>query len=169
MCTKLKDRSVIGLEDEMKFSRILTLLLAIAVVAAVASPAMAQDARVAVPSKRSFDQTISQLKSNVSQAGMMIMATVDQGNMLSMTGLKLRATLFLVGNPNVGKMLFAQDHAVGLYVPLRVFVYEGTDGKTYLSYDKPSALFGQFNNGEISKTAAMLDEKLEGLAQMSTH
>jgi uncharacterized protein (DUF302 family) len=167
MRTKL--RSGIGLEDEMKFSRVLTMLLAITVIAAVASPAMAQDARVTVPSQKSFDQTISQLKSNVSQGGMMIMATVDQGNMLSMTGLKLRATLFLVGNPNVGKMLFSQDHAVGLYVPLRVFVFEGADGKTYLSYDKPSALLGQFNNGEISKTAGMLDQKLDGLAQMSTH
>lgn len=153
----------------MKFSSVLTPLLAITLIGALAAPAMAQDARVTVPSQKSFDQTVSQLKSNVSQGGMMIMATVDQGNMLSMTGLKLRATLFLVGNPNVGKMLFAQDHAVGLYVPLRVFVYEGTDGKTYLSYDKPSALLGQFNNDEISKTAAMLDQKLDGLAQMSTH
>ena len=153
----------------MKFSRVLTLLLAIAVTAAIASPAMAQDARVTVQSQKSFDETISALKTHVSHGEMMVMATVDQGNMLSMTGLKLRATLFLVGNPNVGKMLFAQDHAVGLYVPLRVFVYEGTDGKTYLSYDKPSALLGQFNNGEISKTAAMLDQKLDGLAQMSTH
>ncbi len=153
----------------MKFSRILTLLLAITLIGAVATPAMAQDARVTIPSHKSFDETISALKSHVNDGGMMVMATVDQGNMLSMTGLKLRATLFLVGNPNVGKMLFAQDHAVGLYVPLRVFVYEGTDGKTYLSYDKPSALLGQFNNGEISKTAAMLDQKLEGLAQMSTH
>lgn len=152
-----------------KFSRISVLFLALAVVLAVASPAMAQDARVTVASQKSFDQTVSQLKSNVSQGGMMIMATVDQGNMLSMTGLKLRATLFLVGNPMVGKKLFEQNHAVGLYVPVRVFVYEGTDGKTYLSYDKPSALLGQFNNEEINKTAAMLDQKLDGLAQMSAH
>lgn len=152
-----------------KFSRFIALSLALAVVLAVASPALAQDARVTVLSQKSFDQTVNQVKSNVSQGGMMIMATVDQGNMLSMTGLKLRATLFLVGNPMVGKKLFEQDHAVGLYVPLRVFVYEGRDGKTYLSYDKPSVLLGQFKNEEISKTAAMLDQKLEGLAQMSTH
>lgn len=151
-----------------KFSSVSVLFLALAVVLAVASPAMAQDARVTVSSQKSFDQTVSQLKSNVSQGGMMIMATVDQGNMLSMTGLKLRATLFLVGNPNVGKKLFEQNHAVGLYVPLRVFIYEGTDGKTYLSYDKPSAILSQFNNEEINKTAAMLDEKIEGLAQMTT-
>lgn len=152
-----------------KFSSLLVLLLAVTVVAAFAVPTFAQDARVTVPSQKSFDQTVNQLKSNVSQGGMMIMATVDQGNMLSMTGLRLHATLFLVGNPTVGKMLFEQDHAVGLYVPLRVFVYEGTDGKTYLSYDKPSALLAKFNNADINKTASMLDQKLEGLAQMSTH
>lgn len=151
-----------------KFSRVFVLFAALAVVLAVASPAMAQDARVTVSSQKSYDQTVSQVKSNVSQGGMMIMATVDQGNMLSMTGLKLRATLFLVGNPMVGKKLFEQNHGVGLYVPLRVFVFEGTDGKTYLSYDKPSAVLSQFKNEEINKTAAMLDQKLDGLAQMST-
>ena len=135
---------------------------------AFASRASAQTGRTEAVSHKSFDQTVGQLKSAVAQGGMMIMATVDQGNMLSMTGLKLKATLFLVGNPTVGKKLFDQNHAVGLYVPLRVFVYEGTDGKTYVSYDKPSELLRQFNNSEISMTAGMLDEKLQGLVQMVT-
>jgi uncharacterized protein (DUF302 family) len=131
-------------------------------------PASAQTGRVAVQSHKSFDQTVSGLKSAVSQGGMMIMATVDQGNMLSMTGLKLKATLFLIGNPAVGKKLFEQNHGVGLYVPLRVFVYEDKDGKTYVSYDKPSELLNQFNNNEIGQTAGMLDQKLQGLIQMVT-
>ena len=131
-------------------------------------PAWAQTARVAVPSNKSFDQTVAQLKSAVGQGGMMVMATVDQGNMLSMTGLRLKATLFLVGNPTVGKKVFEQNHAVGLYMPLRVFVYEDKDGKTYVSYDKPSQLLGQFKNGEIDQTAGMLDQKLQGLVQMVT-
>jgi uncharacterized protein (DUF302 family) len=131
-------------------------------------PAAAQTGRVTVQSHKSFDQTISGLKSAVSQGGMMVMATVDQGNMLSMTGLNLKATLFLVGNPTVGKKLFEQNHGVGLYVPLRVFVYEDKDGKTYVSYDKPSELLGQFNNNEIGQTAGMLDQKLQGLVQMVT-
>ena len=131
-------------------------------------PAAAQTARVAVESHKSFDQTVNGLKSAVSQGGMMVMATVDQGNMLSMAGLRLKATLFLVGNPTVGKKLFEQDHGVGLYVPIRVFVYEDKDGKTYVSYDRPSELLGQFNNNEIGQTAAMLDQKLQGLVQMVT-
>jgi len=131
-------------------------------------PAAAQTGRVAVESHKSFDQTVNGLKSAVDQGGMMVMATVDQGNMLSMTGLRLKATLFLVGNPTVGKKLFEQNHGVGLYVPIRVFVYEDKDGKTYVSYDKPSELLNQFNNNEIGQTASMLDQKLQGLVQMVT-
>ena len=137
-------------------------------VAALAIPAAAQGARVSVPSQKNFDQTVSHLKSAVAQGGMMIMATVDQGNMLSMTGLKLKATLFLVGNPTVGKKIFEQTHAAGLYLPLRVFVYEDKDGKTYVSYDKPSVVLGQFENQEVDQTAGMLDQKLDGLAHMVT-
>lgn len=131
--------------------------------AALAVPAAAQSARVTVPSQKNFEQTVSHLKSAVAQDGMMIMATVDQGNMLSMTGLKLKATLFLVGNPTVGKKVFEQNHGAGLYLPLRVYVYEDRDGKTYVSYDRPSSVLAQFDNQEINQTASMLDQKLDGL------
>jgi uncharacterized protein (DUF302 family) len=137
-------------------------------VAVLAASAAAQNTRVAVPSQQNFDQTVSHLKSAVGPGGMMIMATVDQGNMLSMTGLKLKATLFLVGNPTVGKKVFEQNHGAGLYMPLRVYIYEDKDGRTYVSYDKPSSLLAQFDNQEINQTAAMLDQKLEGLVHMVT-
>mgnify|MGYP005814473547 CR=1 FL=1 len=147
------------------FGVALTLIFA---AVALAVPAAAQTARVSVPSQKNFEQTVNQLKSSVAQGGMMIMATVDQGNMLSMTGLKLKATLFLVGNPTVGKKIFEQTHAAGLYLPLRVFVYEDNNGKTYVSYDKPSSLLAQFRNAEVDQTAAMLDQKLDGLVHMVT-
>lgn len=153
---------------KLAVSRFLSLSLLLVLVGALALPASAQSARVNVPSQKSFEQTVNQLKSAVGQGGMMVMATVDQGNMLAMTGLKMKGALFLVGNPTVGKQVFEQDHAAGLYLPLRVYVYEGKDGKAYLSYDKPSALLDQFNNPEITKTANMLDQKLEGLVQMAT-
>jgi uncharacterized protein (DUF302 family) len=151
----------------MKTKAAFLLIAILAALAAVATPAAAQD-RVVVESKNSFDQTVKNLKSSVSQGGMMIMAEVDQGNMLKMTGLDLKAVTFLVGNPTVGKMLFQRNHGVGLYVPLRVFVTEDTDGKVYISYEKASAQLSKFNDPEINKTAAMLDQKLEGLARMAS-
>jgi uncharacterized protein (DUF302 family) len=150
-------------------SRLLSVVALLTVAAALTVPASAETGRVAVSSQHSFDQTVSALKSAVGQGGMMVMATVDQGNMLSMTGLRLKATLFLIGNPTVGKKLFEQNHAVGLYVPLRVFVYEDKDGKTYVSYDKPSELLAGLHNHEIDQTAQMLDQKLDSLVQMVTH
>ena len=151
-----------------------TTLLAIAGIVGVGfAPAhlAAQSAPVAlvtIPSHKNFDQTVGQLKTSVGKGGMMIMAEVDQGKMLAMTGLTLKATLFLIGNPTVGKQILEQDHAAGLYVPLRVYVYQGTDGHTYLSYDRPSTLVAPLHNAGVSKIAGMLDQKLQGLTQMAT-
>lgn len=157
------------MNNKVVVSRLFSLLMATVVAGMLSLPAAAQDSHVTVASQKSFDQTINQVKSAVSQGGMMVMGEVNQGNMLAMTGLKLKATLFLVGNPTVGKKIFEQDPAAGLYVPIRVFVYEGKDGKTYVSYDKPSSLLAPLNNKDINMTASMLDQKLEGLTQMATH
>jgi len=72
--------------------------------------------QVTVASNKSFEQASDAIKQLFAKNGMMVMAEVDQGKMLSMTGLSLKATLYLVGNPTVGKQLFEQNHAVGLYV-----------------------------------------------------
>ena len=131
-----------------------------------ATSALAQEARVSVPSNKSFEQTVDAFKMAVSKGGMMVMSTVDQGNMLKMTGLEMKGTLFLVGNPNVGKQVFEHNPAAGLYLPLRVYIYQGSDGKAYLSYDKPSVVLKSFNNSSIDQTAGMLDQKLDMLTHI---
>ncbi len=159
----------------MKTNRLITRALAGALLAAAAlSPLPAANAesafkggQVTVASDKSFDQVSEAIKTLVAKNGMMVMAEVNQGKMLSMTGLKLNATLFLVGSPTVGKQLFEQNHGVGLYVPLRIFVYSDESGKTRVSYDKPSTLLAQFRNDEVKKIAKMLDEKVGGLATMA--
>ena len=148
--------------------------LSVALVAALvlsASAASAQDAtfnatRVTVESGKSFEAVVEAVKSLVAKSGMMVMGEVNQGQMLSMAGLKLKATLFLVGNPNVGKQIFEQEHAAGLYIPLRVFVYED-GGKTFVSYDKPSSLLGQFGNDKVKNVGEMLDQNIGNLATMA--
>jgi uncharacterized protein (DUF302 family) len=150
-----------------KFGRVrVTSMLAALVLALAATSAMAQDARVSIPSSKSYEQTVDAFKTAVSKGGMMVMSTVDQGNMLKMTGLEMKGTLFLVGNPTVGKQVFEHNPAAGLYLPLRVYIYQGSDGKTYLSYDKPSTVLKPFHNPSIDQTAAMLDQKLEMLTHM---
>lgn len=159
----------------MRFTKPLTKLtlgVALAAASMIATPAVASEndfhgGRVVVESGKSFDDVTKAVKNLVAKNGMMVMAEVDQGKMLSMTGLQLKAKLFLIGNPNVGKQLFEQDRAVGLYVPLRLAVYSDANGKTFVEYDKPSSLLGQFQNDKIGMAGKMLDEKIGGLAQMA--
>lgn len=123
--------------------------------------------RVTISSAKAFDAVVESVEALVAKNGMMVMAEVNQGQMLSMTGLSLKATLFLVGNPNVGKQILEQDHAAGLYVPLRMFVYADASGKTVVAYDKPSSLLGQFKNDKMKMVAEMLDKNLGDLAMMA--
>lgn len=141
--------------------------LATTLLAAFAATAFAQNGRVNIQSSKSFSQTVSAFKMAVSKGGMMVMGTIDQGNMLKMTGLQMNGTTFLIGNPNVGKMVFQNNPAAGLYLPIRVYIYEDS-GKTFLSYDSPSAELKQFHNPAINKTAAMLNKKLNMMAHMVT-
>lgn len=146
---------------------VVALAVSVSVASALAADSTFSGTRVTVDSSKSYEQVVDALKSLVAKNGMMVMAEVNQGQMLSMAGLSLKATVFLVGNPTVGKQLFEQDQAVGLYVPLRVAVYTDAKGKTHVAYDRPSSVLGQFKNDQITMVGRMLDEKLEGLASMA--
>ena len=119
-----------------------------------------------VQSKLSYDQTVSQLKQLVAKNGMMVMSEINQGKMLAMTGINLKAVSIFVGNPTVGNKLFTADRAVGFAVPIRVNIYENIDQKTYISYVSPSTELAILNNKQVDMIAKMLDQKLEMLTGM---
>ncbi len=48
-----------------------------------------------------------------------------------------------------------------LYAPLRVVLYENSNGAATFEYDKPSTLFGQFGDPQVDKVAHDLDQELE--------
>ena len=96
-------------------------------------------------------------------SGFMLFATQDHGSLLRMAGQKRKAIQYVVGNPLFALQMTQHDIRAGLYAPLRVLIYEDSEGKTCVEYDRPSSLFGQFNDDRIAPTAAMLDRKLEAL------
>ena len=96
-------------------------------------------------------------------SGFMLFGTNDHGALLRLIGQKRKAIQYVVGNPLYALQMTQHDLRAGLYAPLRVLIYEDNRGRTCLEYDKPSSLFGQFQNDRISPTAAMLDKKLEDL------
>ena len=121
---------------------------------------------VTVQSGKDYDQTVETLRQMISKNDMMVMSEINQGKILSMTGLQLNATSLFVGNPNIGNKLFSADKGVGVAVPVRVNIYEAADGNTYINYVNPSQQLASFDNQQISKIGQMLDQKLNKLTSM---
>jgi len=55
--------------------------------------------------------------------------------------------------------------AAGLYAPLRVILYEDETGGSIFEYDRPSSLFGQFDDEQVSAVARGGDAALERALQ----
>ncbi|MGH9438864.1 MAG: DUF302 domain-containing protein [Terriglobia bacterium] len=148
----------------------LTMSFAVAVLGlAFSGLALAQGSIIKIQSQHNFSQTVSNIQSATSQHGWMVMGHLNQGQALSTTGLRLKGESFFVGDPNGAKELFTVEPAVGVIAPLRIFVYEGSDGHTYVSYEKPSARLDQLNNPEVSMMTKIVDMKIQAIAQAATH
>ena len=127
--------------------------------------ANAQNQVVTVKSSKNFDATIEGIKKAVAGSGMMVMSELNQGKMLSMTGLSIKAESLFIGNPNVGKEAFGDNPAVGLAIPVRLNVYE-QDGATYINYITPSSDLGNFTGNKVKMIGQELDKKMAMLTGM---
>ena len=109
------------------------------------------------------EEARAKIEAMAGPSGFMLFGTNDHGSLLRLAGQQRKAVQYVVGNPLFALQMTQHDIRAGLYAPLRVLLYEDERGRTCLEYDKPSSLFGQFQNERISPTAAMLDKKLEAL------
>ena len=105
----------------------------------------------------------AKIEAMVGPSGFMLFGTNDHGSLLRLAGQKRKAIQYVVGNPLFALQMTQHDIRASLYAPLRVLIYENEEGKTCVEYDRPSSLFGQFENTEITAVAVMLDRKLEAL------
>jgi uncharacterized protein (DUF302 family) len=109
----------------------------------------------------------AKLKAAEGSSGFMLFTTYNHGALLRLAGQKRRAIQYVVGNPLFALEMTQHEIRDSLYAPLRVLIYEDASGKTYVEYDKPSTLFGQFGNEKATEVARMLDRKLEALVVRS--
>jgi uncharacterized protein (DUF302 family) len=93
----------------------------------------------------------------------MALHKIDPGPLVSQLGKPKKMSVYLIGNPVIANRMYDEDPATGLYAPLRVEIYEDYGGITHLTYDRPSSLFGQFQNTKIGAVAQLLDQKMSAL------
>jgi uncharacterized protein (DUF302 family) len=139
---------------------------------------------VRIVSTKTFAQVKSALEAQVPQLDPAIAAALDAGNLERAQKLEHGAPLFIflkrdhgallqaqggarnaiqyeIGNPLTASRMTKHKLAAALYAPLRVVLYENSDGKAAVEYDKPSTLFGQFGDAEVDKVAHDLDQELD--------
>ena len=121
------------------------------------------DVRKAATESGNTEAAKAKIEAMAGPSGFMLFGTNDHGALLRLAGQKRKAIQYVVGNPLFALQMTQHDIRASLYAPLRVLLYENGRGRTCLEYDKPSSLFGQFNDDRIAPVASMLDRKLEDL------
>ncbi len=74
-----------------------------------------------------------------------------------------RAVMYVIGNASIARRIVAHKAEAGLYVPLRIAVFENAAGTGELTYDLPSSLLAQFRDESVNAIGRELDAKLEKL------
>src|SRR3984893_3558046 len=96
---------------------------------------------VNISSQRSVEQTVERLEAVLHAKGVKLFAVVDHSGEAENAGMHLRPTKLLIfGNPKAGTPLMLASPSVAIDLPLKILVWEDTDGKVWISYNSPAYL-----------------------------
>jgi uncharacterized protein (DUF302 family) len=112
-------------------------------------------------------KTEEYLKSLEGDTGLIMFSVQNHGELLAMVGKRRKARQYEIGNPLVAIQMTTHDIRAALYAPLRMIVYENEKQQTFVEYDLPSSLFGQFGNAAVDEVARGLDNKLLNVITLS--
>ncbi len=101
-------------------------------------------------------------------SGFMRFLSLNHGGFLTLMGFPAKVRQYTIGNPMIAATMLLHDIGAALNVPVRLVIYEGTDGHTRLGYDRPSSLVERLGNPELNAAARKLDAKLAALAERVT-
>ena len=140
----------------MKIAAVATMAIALA------GPALAEI--VSVPATGNVATTMDALEAAVGKAGATVFARVDHAGGAKSVDMEIAdAQLLIFGNPKLGTPAMQDDPLAGLYLPLRVLVYEDGDGKTWLAYEDPSAMLADLEVGAEAPYLKMMTGALSKL------
>jgi len=96
---------------------------------------------VTIPSHQSVDRTVQKLEAILEAKGVKLFALVDHSGEAEKAGMQMRPTKLLIfGNPKAGTPLMIAAPSIAIDLPLKVLVWEGADGKVWISYNAPAYL-----------------------------
>lgn len=108
------------------------------------------------------EETVSRLESALKDRNIPVFAKFDHGQNAAGAGLFLRPTTVLIlGSPQVGTGLMAENQSVSLELPLRISVWEDETGSTWLAFPRLDRLFSEYgleNHPAVSGMQNLLEQ-----------
>jgi uncharacterized protein (DUF302 family) len=93
------------------------------------------------PSYHSVEQTVENLKNILKSKGVTLFALVDHSGEAEKVGMKMRPTkLLIIGSPKAGTPLMLAAPSSAIDLPLKILVWEDSQGKVWVSYNSPEYL-----------------------------
>ena len=94
--------------------------------------------------------------------------TIDHGEWVSKQERPARFMMYTIGNPLIAITMMRHGIEAGLDVPVRLAIYEHSDGKTRFVFNKPSSLMSGPQSVAVQDAAYKLDAKLMALGETAT-
>jgi uncharacterized protein (DUF302 family) len=113
-----------------------------------------------VISQAAWSEVESTITPTLGPSGFLAVSRVDQGVLMSLRGIELHATQYLVGNPLIATEVIGSARAGCLFAPFQASVYEDQSG-VHVSYMLPSSLFTSLGDPGVAAIGERLDAKME--------
>jgi uncharacterized protein (DUF302 family) len=93
------------------------------------------------PSNHSVDQTVDRLKGILQSKGITLFVLIDHSGEAEKAGMKMRPTKLLIfGSPKAGTPLMLNAPSIAIDLPLKILIWEDSQGKVWLSYNSSDFL-----------------------------
>ncbi|MFV2052152.1 DUF302 domain-containing protein [Aliiroseovarius sp. YM-037] len=103
----------------------------------IATPALADDI-VRTETEKTVAEATDALVETITGAGATVFARVNHGAGAESIGSDVGASeLLIFGNPAIGTPAIMDNRLAGLHLPLKILVYEDTDGQVWMAYETP--------------------------------
>ncbi|WP_158791366.1 DUF302 domain-containing protein [Granulicella sp. L60] len=110
------------------------------------NPAQANNGIINVSSNHSVDQTVDKLKGILQSKGITLFAVIDHSGEAAKVGITMLPTKLLIfGNPKGGTAPMLAAPSIALDLPLKILVWEDSQGMVWLSYNSPQYLKERHN------------------------
>lgn len=114
---------------------------------------------------KNFAELTAEMEPLAGRSGLITVAELNWGKVMSRVPVGMKARLFVIGNPlTAKKLLEAGGPEVGLYLPTKIYVYQDKQGVTQVTYDKLAPVMAQYKNPQLNAVAEQIDGVLAKLA-----